>query len=544
MIMFLVETNDQKPLETIVLKPLCRAPKRLQGMLLRILQYDVVVKHKKGSEMLLADCLSRSYLPYNGKKSMFDHVNMVSLLPIRPDRLAEIQKETESDEVMQLMKAVILDGWPDNINEIPNVLKPYYCIRDEFSVQNGLIFKGDRVVIPLKMRPSILESIHSSHIGVESCLRRARECVYWPCMNSDVKQFISKCETCNRFPISQQKETLQSHELADRPWEKVGVDLMSVKDHNYLITVDYYSNFWEIDYLENTKACVVIRKLKAHFARYGLPSIVMSDNGPQFISEEFKNFAVNYDFEHVTSSPHYPRSNGKAESAVKMAKRLLVKAVESGKDPYLAILDYRNTPMQESDFSPAQGCLGRRTRTLLPMLSSKLKPQLFDDMSVKTRKVLRNSRSKWYHDRGAKDLKELNEGDTVRIKPSILGKKKWDFGKIVEKLENRSYVVESNESLLRRNRVHLKKTNEVERPEIVKSDNDVKVCPSETVMRPNQDKGLIDDSNSPVNSDANSQKTVKPVNKDYEVKLKVPDREVRSTRNKLPKRYNDFVVNK
>ena len=164
-----VVENDHKPLETIVLKPLCRAPKRLQGMLLRILQYDVEVKHKKGSEMLLADCLSRSYLPYNGKKSMFDHVNMVSLLPIRPDRLAEIQKETESDEVMQLMKAVILDGWPDNINEIPNVLKPYYCIRDEFSVQNGLIFKGDRVVIPLKMRPSILESIHSSHIGVESC---------------------------------------------------------------------------------------------------------------------------------------------------------------------------------------------------------------------------------------------------------------------------------------------------------------------------------------------------------------------------------------
>ena len=217
-------------------------------------------------------------------------------------------------------------------------------------------------------------------------------------MNSDVKQFISKCETCNRFPISQQKETLQSHELTVRPWEKVGVDLMSVKDHNYLITVDYYSNFWEIDYLENTKACVVIRKLKAHFARYGLPSIVMSDNGPQFISEESKNFAVNYDFEHVTSSPHYPRSNGKAESAVKMAKRLLVKAVESGKDPYLAILDYRNTPMQESDFSPAQGCLGRRTRTLLPMLSSMLKHQHLNNVFVKTRKALRNSRSRWYHE--------------------------------------------------------------------------------------------------------------------------------------------------
>ena len=112
-----------------------------------------------------------------------------------------------------------------------------------------------------------------------------------------------------------------------------------------------------------------------------------------------------------------------AESAVKTAKKLLVKAVESGRDPYIAILDYRNTPMQDSGFSPAQGSLERRTRTLLPMLSSLLKPQQFDSNFVKTRKALRNSRSKWYHDRGAKDLEEMAEGDFVRIKPSILGKK-------------------------------------------------------------------------------------------------------------------------
>ena len=517
--------SDHKPLEMIILKPLCRAPKRLQGMLMRILQYDVEIKHKKGSEMLLADTLSRAFLPYSGKLRVFDHINMVDFLPIRPEHLDVIQKETDKDEVMQLLKTMILDGWPDNVNEVPVALKIYYGIRDEFAIQNGLIFKGDRIVIPLELRNSIMESIHSSHCGVESCLRRARECVYWPCMNSDVKQFISKCETCNRFPVGQQKETLQPHELADRPWEKVGVDLMFVKNCNYLITVDYFSNFWEIDYLENTKANTVIRKLKAHFSRYGLPSILMSDNGPQFSSDEFKNFALKFDFEHKTSSPHYPRSNGMAESAVKTAKKLLVKAVESGRDPYLAILDYRNTPMQYSGFSPAQGSLGRRTRTLLPMVSSLLKPQQCDSSFIKTRKALRNSRSKWYHDRGAKDLEEMAEGDSVRIKPSILGKKQWNYGTVVEKLENRSYVVESDDGILRRNRVHLKKTNEVESPKKVKHESNIGT-----------------DSNKDLNNDISNQNVLKPVHNQSENEHSM-SRE-RSIRNMMPNRFKDFIVTK
>ncbi|XP_064111371.1 uncharacterized protein K02A2.6-like [Macrobrachium nipponense] len=112
----------------------------------------------------------------------------------------------------------------------------------------------------------------------------------------------------------------------------VGVDLMSIEKHNYLITVDYFSNFWEIDYLENTLASTVIRKLKSHFARYGLPCVLISDNGPQFVNENFKQFATDYDFEHRTSSPTHAQSNGMVESAVKTSKRLIRKAVESNKD--------------------------------------------------------------------------------------------------------------------------------------------------------------------------------------------------------------------
>ncbi|XP_042226260.1 uncharacterized protein K02A2.6-like [Homarus americanus] len=190
-------------------------------------------------------------------------------------------------------------------------------------------------------------------------------------MNADLKQFIATCEMCNTYPNAQQKEFLMSRELADRPWQKVHEDLMTLKYLDYLVTVDYFSNLREIDYLENTEAAAVIRKLKAHFARYGLPISLISDNGPQFTCEEFYDFAIKYDFEHTTSSATYPQSNGMAESAVKLAKTLIRKAVESGKDPDLANLEYRNTPAQDKECSPAQYNLGRRTRTLLPM-SSKL----------------------------------------------------------------------------------------------------------------------------------------------------------------------------
>lgn len=98
----------------------------------------------------------------------------------------------------------------------------------------------------------------------------------------------------------QQKETLISHEVLSRPWAKVGTDLFVFDSKDYLITVDYFSNFWEIDYLADTKSTTVIRKLKAHFARQGTPDTVVSDNGPQYASQDFKKFSERWGFQHVT----------------------------------------------------------------------------------------------------------------------------------------------------------------------------------------------------------------------------------------------------
>lgn len=161
-----------------------------------------------------------------------------------------------------------------------------------------------------------------------------------------------------------------------RPREKIGVDLFSFDNKDFLITVDYFSNYWEIDKLNKTLASTVVLKLKSHFARYGCPDQVISDNGPQFTSDTFQKFAGTWEFEHLTSSPGNPKANGKAESAVKTAKNHLRKALDSGRDLYMAILDYRNTLTPGFDASPPQRLMNRRTKTLLPTARSLLQLQV------------------------------------------------------------------------------------------------------------------------------------------------------------------------
>ena len=132
--------------------------------------------------------------------------------------------------------------------------------------------------------------------------------------------------------------------------------------------MDEYSNFFELRALSDTTASSVITSLKSQFARRGIPNVVRSDNGSQFSSSDFRTFAREWEFEHITSSPHHARSNGKVEKAVNTAKGILKKAVFDHKDSYLALLDWRNTPTER--------LLGRRTRTLLPTSARLLKPKL------------------------------------------------------------------------------------------------------------------------------------------------------------------------
>ena len=256
---------------------------------MRLQKYDFTVHYERGTNMHLADMLSRAYLPFQGKEEDdIESGNMVQYLPISDKRLDEIRVETRRDKTLRSLSETILVGWPDDKKDAPSLTHPYFSMRDELTVQDGLIFKGNAVVIPRNLRAAMKAKIHSSHLGIENCLRRARECLYWPAMSAEIKEYISACKICRELDTtSQAKETLMSNEVPSRPWEKIAADIFTLDGKEYLVTIDYFCNFWEIDRLPNTKAVTTILKLKSHFARYGIPDQVVSDNGPQFSSKEF-----------------------------------------------------------------------------------------------------------------------------------------------------------------------------------------------------------------------------------------------------------------
>ncbi|CAB4008143.1 Transposon Ty3-G Gag-Pol poly [Paramuricea clavata] len=371
--------SDHKPLESILKKPLHRAPKRLQSMMIHLQKYDIEVKYEKGSNMFLADTLSRASVPGDGKSGPeFETINMMKYLPISDERLKGIQRETKSEESLQVLTTVIRQGWPEQKEYLPNVVAPYFNIRDEMSIQDGLVFTGERVVILQAMRSKMLGKVHNSHLGVNGCLNRAQECLYWPGMSNDNKNHVSTCEACREYERSQPKETLCSHEVPNRPWQRVGIDLFELERKHYLITADYFSDFVELDHLKNISSVQVIRKIKSYFARHGIPEQVITDNGPQFVAHDFQIFTKEWDFEHITCSPYHSQANGKAESAVKEAKKILRKSKKAKSDAFLAVLDHRNTPSTSMKSSPAQRLLNRRARTLLPTTAKLLQPQSID----------------------------------------------------------------------------------------------------------------------------------------------------------------------
>ena len=137
----------------------------------------------------------------------------------------------------------------------------------------------------------------------------------------------------------------------------------------------------------------------------------MSDNTPQFSSREFKRFVQLWKFEHATI-PTYPRSNGKAEAGIKLAKNTLRTTMACGGHVQLALLELRNTPRQDTGMSPAKMTFGRQTHCLLPTAAA-----TEDNETVKVKKAKRRQSVKKHHDKTAQSLEELHKGQPIYCKP-------------------------------------------------------------------------------------------------------------------------------
>ena len=463
-----VET-DHKPLLSIYKKALGSAPKRLQRMLLRLQRYNFHLTFRPGSQLVLGDTLSRacpatSDSQTQGTSSTFweelaeliedEPLNDLSMVASAAT-ISMLRQAAAADEDYQLLKAQIASGRPADVNSLPAALRQFITFADELVVSGDFVYKGSRVVVPRGAREDILTRLHVSHTGINGCIRRARETVYYPGITTDIKKLIEACPICQRHLLEATKEPLMSHPAPSRPWERVGADIFTQASQDYIVCVDYLSGYFEIDRLPSKRSTDVIYALRQQWARHGIPAQLVTDNSP-FGSVEFGEFAKKWEFQHITSYPNYPQSNGRAEAAVKMAKKLMQKATEAGTDPFLALLEWRNTPTECSALAPTQIMFGRRTRTCLPT-ANKL---LASASAVQAQTALWESKQRQaiYYDKNAKARPTLSPGQTIRAR---FGDNDWRKAEVVRVLPHRAYDVQMDDgSVRRRTSRHVKFSSE------------------------------------------------------------------------------------
>ncbi|CAL9703949.1 unnamed protein product [Knipowitschia caucasica] len=423
-------------------------------MMLRLQKYSIELIYKSGKQMHLADTLSRA--PTSSTAQLEDEVDdfdVMTVSYVSSARLQELREHTAIYRTLQTLSGVIRHGWPSKLHNLPSAMHPFFPFRDELAVEDGIVMKGQKTVIPHSLQKTYIDIVHRGHPGSEATKRRARGIVFWPTMTMDIDNEVQACSVCNSTKPHQQKEPLLLHTIPELPWSTVAADIFEWHGQQYLVLVDSFSGWFEIDLLNNITSANVICKLKRHFSVHGAPHTLITDNGRQFTSQCFKDFAAQWDFAHVTSSPEYPQSNGLAERAVRSAKNLMEKSHRDKTDVFLCLLNLRNVPRDSKLGSPAQRLMSRQTRSTLPVSKELLAPKMLNPEEVREQLLNKRLTQKVYYDKTSRALKPLSEGQVVRLQTP----KGYDRTGIVKEMcvEPRSYLIQSEGQTYRRNRKHI-----------------------------------------------------------------------------------------
>ena len=288
----------------------------------------------------------------------------------RSDRLQQIRIATQEDDELVLLKYAITQGWPSTIKVVPSVLQSYWAFREELTIEDGIILKGTRIVIPAKKQEAVLKLNHERHLVLNKCKLHAKETVYWPGLNAQLEKLILNCELCLKYSESKckQKPTMSlGQQIPLHPWTKLATNLFHFEGASYLLSVDYTSRFLVVCKLSSMTGQHVANQCKQVFSEYGWPETLISDNGPCYTADAFTSVMNAYHVNHIKNSPQYPQSNGLAEKYVLIVKSLFCKAKEEGKDIFKCLVIYCNTPLSSSLQSLMQVLQNRCAGSDLPM---------------------------------------------------------------------------------------------------------------------------------------------------------------------------------
>ncbi len=343
---YILET-DHKPLIPLLgSKDVDQLPVRIQRFRLRLMRFDYQIIYVSGKNLYTADTLSRAPqgdpLPQDEElqKEVSIYANhIMTSLPASDALLEKIRRHQEEDEVCRQIRDYVEEEWPDKYR-MHGALQQFWPYRADLTIVDGILMYASRIFIPSSLRLQMLDRIHEGHQGIQKCRMKAQDSVWWPGISQQVYDLVVNCRECAKLKGNPHPEPLLPTAWPLYPWQKVATDLFEFQGSQYILVVDYFSRYIEVSKLRITTSAEIIHQLKRLFARHGIPETVISDNGPQYTSNEFATFGAQYGFTHLTSSPGHPSGNGEAERAVRTVKQLLKPAG----DPYLALLSYRSTP--------------------------------------------------------------------------------------------------------------------------------------------------------------------------------------------------------
>lgn len=462
----MIVQTDHKPLVAIIDKNLHEINSvRLQRIRIKLLKYRLKLVYVPGKEMHVADTLSRAFL---NERTEYPSLNqVVHSVAVSEPRRKEIVEATNAFKF----------GWPANKTKVNSNIQVYWKIRNQIYEENALMFYDHKIIMPLKLRHKMIQEIHeAAHFGINRTLSRAKEIMYWPGMNKQIIDIVSKCAICAKYQRSNTKEPMLPLEVPSAPFEKIGCDFCEYNGKNYLIVKDYFSKWLEIIETKTKTAAEVVTQWRILFATFGIPGIIVADNQP-FASYYCHQYVDNCKIKIVTSSPYYPKSNGMAERAVQTAKAILKKSFEAKSNYQTALMEYRNTQLPGIYLSPAQIIFGRqvRTSTLTPIHTTQ------NQYSERVKELLTSAqqKAKLIYDQHAKARPESMRQDKVLVQSR---NKTWEPAQIVNASpQPRSYIVRKQKgNLQRRNKIHLRSAHDFSfKPKTIASNDSDDETPEE-----------------------------------------------------------------
>lgn len=431
---------------------------RLQRWAFQLSAFNYTIKHVKSAENC-ADLFSRLPQVDSRKANENDvtYLNFVtnnSDLPIIYD---DILSETQKDKTLMVIIDAVKSGNKNNINKIE--YKSYFNRFFELTVENELLLWGHRIVVPQNLRTNLLDQIHKSHLGIVKTKSIIRSYIWWPNIDVDIEQLIKGCDTCLAVSTNPPKAPNISWSTPNHPWERLHIDYAGpVAGVMLFIQIDAFSKWIEVSVTHNASTEFSISSLRALFSRFGIPRMLVSDNGSQFTSDEFKHFLKVNNIKHVLTAPGYAATNGAAENAVKTVKQAIKRALYDGHRDINKILnaylfDYRTTVHCATGISPADNLFKYKPRTRLDFLKSPTK--LKSKELIKKFSQLKESK-----------YRKLNVNDLVVIRmyknPNA---PHWEDAIIFKVLGPRSYICKilSTGRLIKRhlNQIKLKMKNNI-----------------------------------------------------------------------------------